>query len=81
MPTKPPPDSSTDIKIAIQDVLDWELYKEHVSSAIVDHTGATANIPDKYRHCWMATAIEITGKHFHRQARRLGRRHCPLTCA
>lgn len=64
MGAKSPPDWSTDVKIAIQDVLGWELYKEHVSSAIVDFAGSVANIPDKYRDCWMATAIEITGNYF-----------------
>ena len=64
MPTKPPPDWSTTVKIAIRDVLKWELYKETVSCAIVDHAGAIANIPEKYQEWWMATKVEVTGQHF-----------------
>jgi len=61
---KPPPDWSTTVKIAMEDVLKWELYKEKVSSAIVDAAGLAANVPQKYEECWMAINIDTAGDHF-----------------
>ena len=64
MNTKPPPDWSTTVKIAIRDVLSWHLDNDKVSWAIMGAAGLAADIPEKYKDHWLATSIEITGDYF-----------------
>lgn len=48
-----------EVRFKIADVLNWKLYKERVSSALVDAAALNVALPEKYEDYFIVLAEEI----------------------